>query len=170
MPVETALIIQPAIDFTTFLGLAHEALGYNLAGAADASHRKMVDAEKFLSCLAAFKDESAEITTNLLSHVSFGVLVIADERSLFDVLQVVSGMPFVRALAAPRVEMAIISGTLRQWHDAVASGTDETTPPNVRTCFSQILLLFDRAGLTSTWSDFERGMALDRSGFLLERR
>ena len=168
MAVEVVLITEPEIDFTTLLSLTHDALGYNIAGTADSSHRKMVDAEKFLSCLAAFKDESAEITTNLLSHVSFSVLVIVDERHLLDILDMTSGMSFVRALTAPNMDMAVITGTLAQWRNAVAAGTDESAPPTVRTCYSKILLLFDRADLTSVWSDFDRCTAPDRSGFLLE--
>jgi hypothetical protein len=169
MPVEAVLITVPAIDFSTLLGLTHQALGYNIAGVADSSHRKMVDAEKFLSCLAAFKQEYGEITPNLLSHVSFSVLVIAEERDLLDILERTSSMSFVRAeTTAPNVNVAVLTGTLAQWRDAVASGTQEITPPTVRTCYSKILLLFDRAGLTSVWSNFERRTAPDRSGFLLE--
>jgi hypothetical protein len=51
MPVETVLIIGPAIDFTALLNVTHEALGYDIAAAADASPRKLSDAEKFLVCL-----------------------------------------------------------------------------------------------------------------------
>ena len=68
----------------------------------------------------------------------------------------------------PNINVAVLTGTLAQWRDAVASGTDEATPPTVRTCYSKILLLFDRAGLTSVLSNFERTTAPDRSGFLLE--
>jgi hypothetical protein len=169
MPVEAVLITAPAIDFSTLLGLTHQALGYNIAGVADSSHRKMVDAEKFLSCLAAFKQQYGEITPNLLSHVSFSVLVIAEERDLLDILERTSGMSFVRAeTTAPDVNVAVLTGTLAQWRDAVASGAQEVTPPTVRTCYSKILLLFDRAGLTSVWSNFERRTAPDHSGFLLE--
>ena len=169
MPVEAVLITGPAIDFTTLLSLAHHAFGYNIAGNADASHRKMVDAEKFLSCLAAFKEEDGEVTPSLLSHVSFSVLVIADESDLLSILDRTSGMSFVRGeTTAANVNVAVITGTLAQWRDAVVSGTDETTPPIVRTCYSKILLLFDRAGLTSVWNNFERHTAPDHSGFLLE--
>jgi hypothetical protein len=168
MPVEAALISSPAIDFTTLLSLTHQALGCNIAGAADASHRKTVDAEKFLSCLAVLRDRSGEITKELLAHVSFSVLVVVDERDLVDILDVTSGMSFVHSLAAPNVNLAIISGTLRQWHDAVVSGTKETAPPTVRSCYSRILMLFDHAGLTSIWNDFDRRMATDHSGFVLE--
>ncbi len=129
MSVETILIACPAIDFPTLLSLAHQALGRNIAGAADASHRQLGDAEKFLLCLAALKDQSAEITPKLLSHVSFGVLVIADERDLPDILDMTSGMSFVRAMTVPNVEIAVISGTLLQWRNAVASGTNEAAPP-----------------------------------------
>jgi hypothetical protein len=169
MPVETVLITTPAIDFTTLLSLSHHALGYNIAGAADASHRKLADAEKFLSCLASLKEQDAEITPSLLSHVSFSVLVIADERDLLDILERTSGMSFVRGeTTAPGVNLAVLTGTLAQWRDAVAAGTNDASPPTVRTCYSKILLLFDRAGLTSVWSNFERTTAPDRSGFLLE--
>ena len=169
MPVEAVLITGPAIDFATLLSITHDALGYSIASVADSSHRKMVDAEKFMSCLAGFKEELGEITPNLLSHVSFSVLVIAEEGDLFDILERTSGMAFVRAeTTATGVNVAVLTGTLAQWRDAVASGTNEATPPTVRTCYSKILLLFDRAGLTSVWSNFERRTAPDRSGFLLE--
>jgi hypothetical protein len=169
MPVEAVLITGPAIDFAALLSLTNEALGYNVASAVDSSHRKMVDAEKFLTCLAAFKEEDGEITPNLLLHVSFSVLVIADERDLLEILDRTSGFAYVRAeTQVPNVNLAVLTGTLAQWRDAVASGTDEAVPPTVRTCFSKILLLFDRAGLTSVWSKYDRTTSPDRSGFLLE--
>src|SRR3972149_6136218 len=172
MPVEAVLITKPAIDFESLWRLTYEALGYNIAGAADASGRKMVDAEKFLMCLAALKDESAEIiTANLLCHVSFSVLVIADKRDLLDILEMTSGMSFVCAeTTAPDVDIVVLTGTLSQWKIAVASGTNEDAPPTVRACYSKILFLFDRAGLTSVWQDYDRTTARDRSGLLLEDR
>jgi len=169
MPVEAVLITGPAIDFTTFLNLTYEALRYSIASAVDSSHRKMVDAEKFLMCLAALQDKSAEtITANLLCHVSFSVLVIADERDLLDILEMTSGMSFVHGLTASNVALAVITGTLAQWKNAVIFGTNEATAPTVRMCYSKILLLFDYAGLTSVWNDYDR--RTDRIGLLLEER
>lgn len=173
MPVEAVLVTQPAIDFSTLLALAHEALGYNIAGNADASYRKLSDAEKFLSCLAAIKEEDAvntnALTPNLLSHVSFSVLIVAEDRDLMEILERTSGMSFVQSeTTIAGIHLAILTGTLAQWKMAVAAGTAEATPPTVRTCYSKILLLFDRAGLTAVWGDFDRRPAPDRSGFLLE--
>jgi hypothetical protein len=170
MPVEAVLITGPAIDFNALLSLTHEALGYSIASTVDSSHRKMVDAEKFLMCLAAIQDESAEaITASLLSHVSFSILVIAEECDLLEILELTSGMSFVRAeTTASNVDIAVITGTLLQWKHAVVSGSNEATAPTVRMCYSKILLLFDRAGLTSVWQDYDRSTTRDRNGFLLE--
>jgi hypothetical protein len=170
MPVEAVLINGPAIDFNTFLSVTHQAISYSIASAADSSGRKMVDTEKFLMCLAAFKDQTAEtITATLLCHVSFSVLVIADERDLLEILEMASGMAFVRAeTTVPDVDIVVITGTLLHWKHAVVSGTSEAIAPTVRACYSKIFLLFDRAGLISVWKDYHRTTARDRSGLLLE--
>ncbi len=168
MPVEAVLIKGPAIDFNTLLSLTHEALGFSIAEYADSCGRKMVDTEKYLSCLAALKDEDGGITPNLLVHIHFAVLVLAEERDLLDILEY-ANMPFVRAeTLAPNVKLAILTGNLAQWRDAVASATSQSVPPTVRTCYTKILLLFDRAGLSAVWKNFDRTTAPDRSGFLLE--
>jgi len=170
MPVEAVLIQQPAIDFTTLLTISGQALGHNIAREADTSHRKMADAEKFLSCLSALRDEVVAPTPNLLSHVSFSVLLIADNYDLLDILECASGMPFVRAeTTAPQdIDLCVISGTLQQWRDAVATGTSESVSSNVRLCYSKILLLFDRVGLSNVWKDYEKRPSADHSGFYLE--
>lgn len=169
MPVEAVLIFRPTIDFATLLNLTYQVLSRNIAGIADANHRKMADAEKFLSCLAAFKDQSAKVTSNLLFHASFSVLLIADERDLLDILNMTLGMPFVRAeTTTPGVNLAVLTGTLAQWKNAVAAGACAVAPPAVRLCYSKIFLLFDCAGLTSIWDDFDRRS--DHNGFLLKRR
>lgn len=171
MPVEAVLIQQPAIDFTTLLTISGQALGHNIAKAADSSHRKMADAEKFLSCLSALRDEAvATLSPNLFSHVSFSVLLLADNYDLLDILECAAGMPFVRAetTAARDIDLCVITGTLQQWRDAVAAGTAQSSLPNVRLCYSKILLLFDRAGLAAVWNDYDKRPSADHSGFYLE--
>ena len=99
MKPDAVLINKPSIDFTTFLGLSYEALGYSLAAKADASPRDLSDAERFLSCLAAIRDPKAPVGLfpSLLAHVSFSIFVAADERDMLDILQCVCRMPFVVA-------------------------------------------------------------------------
>ena len=53
MMPDCVLIQVPSVDFRTFIGLTHKVMGRSPAAAADASHRELSDAERFLSCLAA---------------------------------------------------------------------------------------------------------------------
>lgn len=171
MPVEAWLINEPAIDFTVFLGVCHKGLGYSPASAADASHKKFSHTEKFLSCLAALRDERAPagITANLLSHASFSVLLITEERDLVNILEAASGMPFVQAESIHRgVSIAVVTGTLAEWRDAVKSGLTPAVDPAVRAAFSKILVLFEKHGLATVWNDYTKRPAPDRSGFYLE--
>lgn len=171
MPAEALLIAEPAIDFTTFLGMSSKALGYSPASAADASHKKLSNTEKFLSCLAALRDKRAPagITLNLLSHASFSILVIAEEEDLLDILECASEMSFVRAPTVMRgIEIAIVSGTLAKWRDAVKCGMNEVVEPPVRLLWTKVMTIFERLGLASVWSDSTKKPSPDSIGFLLE--
>ena len=78
-----------------------------------------------------------------------------------------SGMSLVRTeTTVSGVDIALLTGTLAQWKAAVVSGTSAAAPATVRTCYSKVLLLFDRVGLTSVWSDHDR--RANPCGFLLE--
>jgi hypothetical protein len=155
------LIQQPAIDFTTFLGASTQALGYSPSSQADASHRQLHDAEKFMSCLAAMKDQNAPVgvSPHLLTHVSFSVLIMSDERDMQDILELCSGMPFVITDTVARsIQAAVVTGTLAQWRDAVLSGCQTHVEVTVRGLFNHILSLFESVNL-NVWKECERKSA-----------
>ena len=170
MPADAILIQQPAIDFSTFIGLSHQMLGYSPAANADASHRNLNEAERFLSCLAAMKNAHAPVglSPRLLTHVSFSVLVASEERDMQDILECCAGMPFVIADTVSRgIQVAVVTGTLAQWRDAVLSGCQQDMEFNVRTLFNKVLGLFEAVNL-NVWSDCARRQASDTVTFLLE--
>jgi hypothetical protein len=152
------LIQQPSVDFTTFLGVATQVLGYSPSEQVDANQRQLHEAEKFMSCLAAMKDASAKVglSPHLLAHVSFSVLITADERDMQDILEYCSGMPFVIADTVARsVQVSVVTGTLAQWRSAVISGCQPTVEPTVRMLFNRIVSLFESVNL-NVWMDCER--------------
>ncbi len=156
---DCVLVQQPTIDFGTFLGVSRDALGYNPADSSDASHRDLCDAERWVSCLAAMIDQKAKagLMPTLLSHVQFSVLVVVDERDALSVFQVAAGMPFVVTETVQRGTMlAVLTGTLSQWRDAVKTGTDTENNISVRTFYAKVLLRFEEAGLGNVWQDFSR--------------
>lgn len=155
MSSHAVLIQQPSIDFTQFLGMSHEMFGYAIGAKADASHKQLTDTERFLSCLAAMQDEEASVSLppNLLTHVSFSVLVAIDNREMLDVLTCCSKMPFVVADTVARgIQAAVITGSLSQWRRAVLSGCRVEAQPSVRELFNKILSIFEAACL-NVWSD-----------------
>jgi hypothetical protein len=169
MQPEALLVNRPAIDFDVFIGVSHKVLGYNVAAAADTIQRRVSGAERFLSCLAALRDSQAAVglPPKLLAHVSFSVLVVADERDMLDILEC-AAMPFVAADTLARgVQTAVITGTLNQWRDAVASGSSLDNELPVRGCFNKVYSLFCNEGL-NVWTDFNTHQAPDQVTFLLE--
>lgn len=173
MNPSVALINQPAIDFQTFLGAAHQMFGYSPATASDNVRREQSDAERFLSSLAAMRDKNASVglPPNLLSHVSFSVFIVCDDRDLIDILNAASGMPSVSAETQARGVIAtVISGTLAQWRDAVKSGASPEVERNVRSCFCKIMAMFSRVGLDGIWKDFQAKSMPDQTFYLEDKR
>jgi hypothetical protein len=170
MNPDAVLVQVPSIDFRTFLGLTHKVLGRNLAAAADASRRELSDAEKFLGCLASMRDVKAGVglPPYLLSHVSFSAFIGADDRDMLDILQCCAGMPFVTVETNVRgVQIAVVTGTLAQWKDAVVSGCRREVEPSVRSCFNKLYGLFMANGL-NVWIDFQTRSTSDQTFLLLE--
>ncbi len=170
MQAIVVLIQQPAIDFSTFLTVSHEMFGYSPASASDASQKQLSDSEKFLSCLAAMKNRNAPVSLppHLLTHVSFSILLAANERDIMDVLECCSSMPFTLAETVARdIDAAVVTGTLAQWKNAVLSGCSLGIEPSVRFIFNKILSLFEATNL-SVWSDCTRRTNRDDNTLLLE--
>jgi hypothetical protein len=169
--IPSAVLIQtPNVDFATFLGLCQQALGCSPAATVDASPLQRSDAERFLACLAALRDRNVSVglAPNLLAHVSFSILAAADDRDMLDILQASTAMPFVATDTLMRgVQLAVITGTLAQWRDAVKCGCSRNSTPNTRTFFNRVMTLFESAGLSGVWRDFESRPLQDRT-FLLE--
>jgi len=164
------LIQQPKIDFTKLLATSHKMFGYSLSAHSDASHKQLSDSERFLSCLAAMKDQNAPVglPPHLLAHVSFSVLIAANERDLVDILECCSRMSFTVADTIVRgIQAAVITGTLSQWKIAILSGCHESTEPSVRYMFNKILALFESDNL-GVWSDCTRRSNREDNTLFLE--
>ena len=63
--------------------------------------------------------------------------------------------------------VAVVTGTLSQWRDAVASGCSKGIESSVRHCFNKLYGLFTAAGL-NVWGDFQTRPAPDQTFLLLE--
>jgi hypothetical protein len=171
---QAVLITQPSVNFHDFLLACQQALDYSVVEAADASRRLLSEPQKFLCCLDAFRDRDArvgpELNLTFISHLSFSVLVVADERDMRDTLECCSGMSFVTADTVDRrVLIAVITGTLAQWRDAVAAGFKREAAPSVRAGFHKIHNLFLVLNL-DVWCDYNVRQAGDGTLFMEHKR
>jgi len=165
----TAIIIQQSeLDTSTFLAACIEMLGYSPASAAeDQGHRGI---EHSLGCLSAFREQWAkpgvEAASAMYDLMSISCLVIADERDMVDLLEV-AAMPFAFTETQRRgVQVAFVSGTLRQWRTAILRGCKQEAERHVRACFDTIYLQFRSVGLAPMLNRSQRN--LNDNTFLLE--
>jgi hypothetical protein len=164
MSANGLIIQQPSVDFGTFLALAQQALGFSPSAKIDACPVERSDAERFLACLAEMKHEN--VTPNLTAHVSYSVLVIADDHDMLDILSV-CGMPFVAQDTTERgVQLAVITGTQQQWRDAVKSGSARERAHTVRAFFNHLMSLFD----ASMCKDYDSHTLPDKTRYLTYKR
>lgn len=168
--MRSVFISQPAVAFPVLLQACDEVLGHKVTHGVDNTAKKLSDAERFLSILAAIRDAEAEVgfPPNLLTHVSFSVLTVADQADMMDVLESCSGMPFTHAETKMRGALvAVITGTVQQWRDAIVTGTNHIQP-SIRAGFNQIHDLFVQVGLSAVWKDYEQKPNDDGTYLLIE--
>jgi hypothetical protein len=85
---------------------------------------------------------------------------------MLDILSV-CGMPFVVEDTTERgVQLAIITGTLQQWRDAVKSGSARERERTVRAFFNHLMGFFD----TSVWQDFDSHSLPNKTLYLTYKR
>lgn len=170
MTPRSIFIAQPAVAFDSLLMACSETLDYNVTNGIDSTEKKLSDSERFLSILAAIRDPEAPagLPPNLLTHVSFSVLTISSDVDMMDVLEACSGMAFTYAETKFQgVLVAVITGTMQQWRDAIVTGTKHQQA-TIRIGFNQMHDLFVQVGLGSIWNDYEQKPQDDGTYTLLE--
>ncbi len=168
--MRSTFIAQPSVAFNVLLQVCDEVLEHKVTTGVDNTAKNLSDAERFLSILAAMRDEQAPagLPPMLLAHVSFSVLTVADEVDTLDILESCSGMAFTHTETKMRqVLVVVITGTVQQWRDAIVTGTNHKQQ-TVRVGFNQIHDLFVQEGLTAVWNDYEQKPQDDGTYLLLE--
>ena len=165
----SALVTQPALAVDNLVLACSQLFVHKVAEGIDNSPRNLSDAEKFISIVDAMRQPGApaSLPRDLLKHVTFSVLTVADERDMLDIMQICSGMATTLADTKARGIMVVVTtGTLDQWRDAVSNGCGPNVPHEVRAGFNQIHSLFVSAGLGSIWKGYKQ-MNDDSGTFLL---
>lgn len=159
MVPRSALVTQPSLAVEQLVLACSQLFSHNVADGIDSSPRNLTDAEKFLSIMAAMRQPGApaSLPPELLKHVTFSVLTVAEERDMVDILDICSGMCTTVAETKGRGIMAVVlTGRLDEWRDAVATGCKQYITHEVRSGFNQIHSLFVGAGLGVIWKGYRQ--------------
>lgn len=154
----------------TLMSACAQMFQHNVAEAVDKDKRKLADAEKFLSVIKAMQEPGAPVglPSELLGHVTFSVLTVATNWDMLEFFAVCSGLQQALAETKERdIVVAVTTGTLGQWRDAVALGCSDQQKPAIREGFNQLHSVFVANGLSAVWRDFDRRPAADKQTFLL---
>jgi hypothetical protein len=112
--VNALLIQSPRVDFAKFLNTCEKLLPHRPAAKSDADPRRLSETERWLSCLAGFRDAD-EIESDVARHASFSMLVWAPHEHLKEFVEL-CGMPFVTSHTFNfAFTAAVITGPLDRW-------------------------------------------------------
>ena len=169
MQIDAFLITRPAIDFHTFLDVGQKVMGYSLAVASDASSREVADAEQLLRLSGCDPSTKGDPWNRLpdCSPTSRSRLCSSRMTRHARYSGVLRGCRLQRPKRSHGNQVAVVSGTMTQWRDAVKAGSFLGEEVSVRQGFDRIRELFCHEGL-DVWTDSNVREAPDRITYYLE--
>lgn len=108
---------------------------------------------------------------DLLSHLHFGFMISGSSGLIYQIMELTDLKIISTRLKEKRGRAAIVSGTLRQWRDAIINIllNDNNNNRELRWAFSQCLNFFSHLGLNDIWHDYRKLTSKDQI-YLLERK
>lgn len=159
MTPSIAIIIQPQFSQSLFLAACQKMLGYSPARAADANNLSGIP--HLMAILSAFRNKDANPTVkqskDIIDLLHFSCLIAAEDYDMLPILEVAAGMPFIFTNTLARgVQVAVVSGTLKQWRDVVLRGCRDSQSTPIRACFDRLYLDFCQLGLTDLFGGIKK--------------
>lgn len=169
-------VILSNVNWTKYLDTAQELLGHYPARGVDASTSKLSDHAKFISSLAEFKlktelnaKHSLRTPGPWLDHTFYGFLISTSNSAILSIAESTDLAILSSQAVEKGIRAAIVSGTMKQWRDAVIVCCNATATERVRRLFNQIKGMFDSIGLSDIWFEYSLKNLPDKT-FLLERQ
>jgi len=149
------------VDWTNYLSVSKRLLGRSPATGVDNCPAQLSSISKYLASLAEFKlGRTSDVQSNLrrpgpwLRHFSLSFMVVSSTTTILFFAETTS----LDVLSAPAAEdegrVAILSGTLADWRDAVIICCNPDVPKRLRLLFNTIKRAFDQLGLNDIWFEY----------------
>ena len=145
-------IILPDIKLNTLLDAANKAVG-NVSRASDNTVRSQTIAEKYLSALSCLQGETKFTPSirnpSIQKHLFFSFLIFADCETMSKSMELSGLAHSVFDTKKKRLQMAIISGTLAEFRDALLECSDNDELADL---YDGIYLTFEAAGFREVFN------------------
>lgn len=162
MEPEVTPILMTFGDLPRLTAGARMILRRDVARAID---RAKIDSQKPIALVAILEAIRSPVTPDIgtvarnavpsiLDHLSYGFMIAADEHVMTEILGLTS-----RTLAmtlSDTCELAVLSGTLKDWKIIVPLGMTVRVSPSVRVVFTQIFSFFEMMGLRDIWGEYRK--------------
>ena len=171
MQPQAQLIIQPSVDWHSFLDTTKKALGRSVTEELDSRRQDVQTPLGFVGCLGSFAENPEPLgCLNLLRQMSFGFLVLTDKDTLSDLLRKTADLNVVTAATVRKdVELSVITATLDNWLVAIASCTTGNESYELRYLFDFIILKFEALGFHRLFLDWKKESLPDHTFKLLPK-
>jgi len=183
-PFNKQMSVRPILvsnfAWTEFLKDVTNLCGRSPTQGIDSYHYKLSNYARLIATLGEFrvseKCDPKKIlysAGDLLSHLHFGFLIDGSANLIYQIMEFTDLKIVSTRLKEKRGRIAIVSGTLKQWREAIINilNGDKLVKRNQDLCwvFSQCLDFFFQLGLQDIWHNYHKQATKDQI-YLLEEK
>lgn len=147
------------VDWNTFLLASQRAIGRSPSASLDAAGLPVSGLAPFVAAVSEFSMKGSNPIKSMRGdsfaqvHLTFTFMVNLDRQYFFELAQ-------YNLFVSPAygVDVALVSGNLRQWSRATSSALQTGVALEVRELFTLLLAWFERNDFGEVWSSYEKRM------------
>lgn len=171
-------ILVSNFAWTEFLKDAADLCGHSPIHGVDSYNYKLSEYARLIAVFGEFRSgkkcDPKQIlysAGDLLSHLYFGFMIDGSASLIYNIMELTDLKIISTRLKEKKGRAAIVSGTLKQWKDAIINILNPTIKRNRELCwvFSQCLDFFYQLGLHDIWHDYRKHATPDET-YLLEEK
>jgi hypothetical protein len=158
------LLSTPKVNLTAWVKACDQALGISVLRGVDSHTRKFSEDARFIAALSEDGDplKALREAVHELNHLHYSFMVLGE----LELIAEISGKSNLKVSSYPAIDgsrLAIISGSLFDFYTATLEFCADKATFNLRHLFDQILLHFDKLGLSEVWYEKRRKSLPDKT-------
>lgn len=159
MQIKPIILGKTQYDYNLLYRSAKQALGYSINRTVDSKSLKK-DTQKFYNSLSELLDENHTLNVCMdglvLDHYSYTLGFVLDNETYNGLLHYRTLQIIGQETIKRNIMFAVVTGSLRNWRDAVIDGCSKSTPDGVRDLMTDVFSLLSIEGLAPMWSDYNK--------------